>query len=302
MSTRSDPYAYANTFYQGMKNITYLSGVLRRPGKEVFYIQPDNKADLLIPVHLTKGRSIPGKFVEGLPIKAICRIRGVMNKDTGEREVELHAMTVMRPQLNEIPASTRWLKKVDKSILESPEYKPFDRDTKPTREANKVQVAGFVSARYVEPPSALDQGRRTFVILLQQKENPEEAIPIRMTPKDPQYAKELVKPGMPLLFEGEVKLRPVPAGEPGADGLQKVRLVPYIYGGERPIPGDQQVIQVYPEWAEALQHLNKAITPKAKFTEAAANDSGEPLAGKPESSQKPGDDDDMNDLLDQAGA
>ena len=96
---------YQMRFANGMKNFAYLSGFVRKPQKNGFYIQQNNNMQHALWINVNEGDTIPPEYS---PVTSIVRVRGELDKD-GRPQVSLHQIDIRRPTLNEMPTMLIWM-------------------------------------------------------------------------------------------------------------------------------------------------------------------------------------------------
>lgn len=269
MLSQDDRYTDAHKFYQGMQNIAYISGVLRRPNGRRFYIQQDNYANHMIPIDLRGNDVMPAQCKEEfIPVKATCRIVGFVDEATKERMVGLQLLALDRANILDMPPVDSFLKPIPEGVPED-SFKPSEYGVSKSRTSNQVFVAGFVRSVHIERSHNPNDERRTLVILLQQTGNEDQALHLRYKGKFSDKIKDSIKPGNALAFQGEIKIKVKPVGEPDGEGKQPSLLVPYIEVGV-PYLVTRQTIKETPQWARDLavrSGLIKARQPVADTTQ-----------------------------------
>lgn len=189
----------------GALNRVYLTGFMRTPmidrktGCIRFHVQINNKEDEAIPVELKKGKRIPRGFGDRRFIKVFAHIYGSQT-DNG-RTGMLRVIKQEQPTLLDVSSELTWV--AHRQRTEKEAFKPFKDGAELKKASNFVQVAGIVSASI----PVFKKGQRPFLLLtVQQIENEEAAIPVRVTSRVEQLA-AAVQVGTPVFIEaGRVTL------------------------------------------------------------------------------------------------
>jgi len=265
----SNFYRYPN----GMLNVGWLAGFIRgvRPGAKMFYVQQTNNSNLMIPVYLKKGQSIPSRFKEMSPVKVICHIEGGMvdaehlpGKDDGsgvlilptERIARAVAIGFDAANILDMPPTLAFDKVPPKGApRDDPkfEFKPFSRDESMADSSNMVRIAGFVQAVSMQPQ---DKGEASdcCIILIRQTADESECIPVRYYDKrKAQAVCDRIKRGMPIAIDAAIRVRAKPIGQiDEASGIAPVARYPYLHTIQPPIICTQREIIHTPDWAAVM--------------------------------------------------
>jgi len=224
-------YRYVN----GMRNIAWLVGFLRKKGDQ-YFVQQNNNVEHMLPLTIPSGFVLPPEFT---PIEATCHIYGCREND--EQNCILKVIEITRPSIRSMPPITTWLRgkgngdnfnpfmsngqikrefieKVEqsedaseheKALAEWFRYYGGRLDSRLGENANKVFLAGFVGAtRYVEPNEYQNHGYGE--IYLHQYREPERAIPVRLYNPGVLGILKLLKKGHPVAFRGQIRMKVMP--------------------------------------------------------------------------------------------
>lgn len=265
MLSQDDRYSDAYKFYQGFKNIAYVTGVIRKIGKDEFFIQQTNNENMMLPIKITPETKLPKWAVEEEPAKVTCRIIGRMRED-GTRTVVLSLLDIEHATILDMPPEESWLTRMPEGLQESA-IKPKIFGSKLADSSNKAEIAGFVQAAFIEK-GAFDSSKRKLVILLQQTADPDRAIICRYDGKFIEKAKSVLTPGTPIFITGKYRVKVKFIGEQDENGHQQVEAIPYILT-DIPNIATKQTIKKIPEWAYELAKRSGALKPRAGNEEAA---------------------------------
>lgn len=226
-------YRYVN----GMRNIAWLVGFLRKRDGQ-YFVQQNNNSEQMLPILVPQGFIMPSEFT---PIEAACHVFG--GRENDEQQAVLKVIEVSRPSIRSMPPLSTWVRGKG-----SDEFRPFMTNGEIRREliekiendegatehekalvewfrssgnrfdsrlgenANKVFLAGFVGAtRYIEPNEHQKHGYGE--IYLHQHREPERAVPIRLyNPAVHSILKGLRK-GRPVAFQGQIRMKILPDDE-----------------------------------------------------------------------------------------
>lgn len=267
---------YQMRFANGMKNFAYLSGFVRKPQKNGFYIQQNNNMQHALWINVNEGDTIPPEYS---PVTSIVRVRGELDED-GRPQVSLHQIDIRRPTLNEMPTMLIWMAG---SAGKGDDFAPFspagelaesfrnrlDNDeegvsasareqmynllsnvrgqsqTRLSNASNGCVVAGFIDTfSYVEPNEY--QSRGYGLILLRQHANRDQNIPIRLTHPKIQAIMNRYFEGMPAIFVGRVRRKVLPDDD---NNIRQADVYVDAYEAQQAIP-NQDIIQVPSWWSE----------------------------------------------------
>lgn len=226
-------YRYVN----GMRNIAWLVGFLRKKDGK-FFVQQNNNSEQMLPINVPQGFIMPSEFT---PVEAACHVFG--GRENDEQNCVLKVVEVSRPSIRSMPPLSTWVRGKG-----SDDFRPFMSGGEIRREfvekieqdegatehekalaewfrssgnrfdsrlgenANKVFLAGFVGAtRFVEPNEHQKHGYGE--IYLHQYREPERAIPVRLyNPAVLSMMKSLRK-GLPVAFQGQIRMKILPDDE-----------------------------------------------------------------------------------------
>lgn len=227
-------YRYVN----GMRNIVWLAGFLRKRDGQ-YFVQQNNNTEQMLPLAVPDGFMMPPEFT---PIEAACHIYG--KREADEQQCVLKVIEVSRPSIRSMPAHTTWARGKNGKD----EFKPFLNKNEIQRElvdkinqneeateadkvlaeyfkssggkfdsrlgdnANKVLLAGYTGAtRYVEPNEHQEHGYGE--IYLHQYREPELAIPIRLYSPGARSILKDIRRGNPAAFVGQIRMKVLPDDE-----------------------------------------------------------------------------------------
>lgn len=189
----------------GVLNRVYLTGFMRSPmmdrktGCIRFHVQINNNESEAIPVELKKGKRIPRGFGDRRFIKVFAHIYG-QPLENG-RSGLLRVLKQEQPTLLDVSSELTWMAHRQRTMNEA--FKPFKDGSELKKASNLVQIGGIVSSSI----PVFRKNKRPFLQLtVQQIENEDAAIPVRVTSRVEQLA-QAVQVGTPVYIEaGRVAL------------------------------------------------------------------------------------------------
>lgn len=226
-------YRYVN----GMRNIAWLVGFLRkRDGR--YFIQQNNNVEQMLPIEIPANFTLPAEFT---PVEAACHIYG--GREDDEQHCVLRAFEITRPSIRSMPPLSTWVRgkgahdefrpfmsggEIQKELVEKVEqneaateqekalaemFRASNRlDSRLGENANKVFLAGFVGAtRFVAPNEHQSHGYGE--IYLHQYREPERAIPVRLYNPAVMSIMKSLRKGHPVAFQGQVRMKILPDDE-----------------------------------------------------------------------------------------
>lgn len=225
----------------GMRNVAWLAGFLRKKNG-MYFIQQNNNEAQMIPVTVRDSFKMPQEF---MPIEVTCSIGGGREGDT--QSCVLNVIDVARPSVRSMPPMSTWVGGAAGEVSRT-EFKPFlskdkiktelvagvleneeataaeialaelfrtsgDRlDSAVGRNANKAFLAGYIGAtRFVEPNE--HQGGGYVEIFLHQHKDPLRAIPVRLYSPNAKIIMKGVWKGCPAAFDGQIRMKVLPDDE-----------------------------------------------------------------------------------------
>jgi hypothetical protein len=235
----SPKYRYVN----GMRNIAWIVGYLRKKGDQ-YFVQQNNNEEQMVPIVVPQNFILPS---ERSPIEAACHVFGERKDD--EQQCYLKVFEVNRPSIRSMPVLSTWVRGSKKSG-DTPagtiddEFRPFlskgeikkeflekiDSDPDQVSEsdkllaewfrsnrmdsrlgenANKVFLAGFLGATRFVPPNE-HQKHGYGEIYLHQYREPERAIPIRLYNNAVHGILKGLQKGRPVAFAGQMRMKILP--------------------------------------------------------------------------------------------
>jgi single-stranded DNA-binding protein len=229
-------YRYVN----GMRNIAWLVGFLRKSGDQ-YFVQQNNNVEQMLPIIIPNDFIVPPEFT---PIEAACHVYGKRIDD--EQNCSLKVFEITRPSIRSMPPLSTWVRGAKKGSQD--DFRPFmtggeikreilDKieqnedvsehekvlaewfrfsgnklDSRLGENANKVFLAGFVGAtRYVEPNEHQSHGYGE--IYLHQHREPERAIPVRLYNPAAIHILKTLRKGHPVAFQGQIRMKILPDDE-----------------------------------------------------------------------------------------
>ncbi|MBR8043376.1 hypothetical protein KDW40_02195 [Burkholderia cenocepacia] len=219
-------------YYQGMKNVCYLAGYVRRENPNVvvpsgttrqFWLQLTNNENLMLPVTLPTGIELPRRVTDRQGLKVICQVRGWRN-EKNEPELRIFARSFSRINALEMPPLTAFEKAVPDSAPETAGFKPFGSGFRNNSASNKVELAGILSGKRYRPPVG-DKGAAIF-LLLRQTADPSQDIPLIYYGKLAEKLSEDLPVGAAIFVSGRYRMTNV---EPTTD-INEVTGKPYVTG------------------------------------------------------------------------
>jgi len=231
---------FVSMYLNGMRNVCWLAGFLRKKDGR-YFVQQNNNEEQMIPFEVDKNYPLPGEFS---PVEVTAHIHG-MRLD-GEQQCVIKAISVKRPSIRAMPMMPVWLlgkkgkgefnpfaslNEVKKEVLEKrkdgAENDPSEVeqqinelfalykgrfDSRLGENSNKVFIAGFAgAARYIEPNEHQTNGYAE--VYLHQFREPERAVPIRVYTKNVQNLLRHIKKGRPISIAGQMRMKVLPDDE-----------------------------------------------------------------------------------------
>lgn len=229
---------FVSMYLNGMRNVCWLAGFLRkRDGR--YFVQQNNNEEQMIPFEVDKNYPLPGEFS---PIEVTAHVLGLRVGD--DQQCRLKAISVKRPSIRAMPLMPVWLlgkkgggefnpfaalSEVKKEML-AKEIEGKSEETAGEAEqqvnelfalykgrfdsrlgenSNKVFIAGFAgAARYVEPNEHQTNGYAE--VYLHQFREPEKAIPVRVYTRNVQNLLRYIKKGRPISIAGQMRMKVLP--------------------------------------------------------------------------------------------
>lgn len=261
----SSSYAYVG----GMLNVVYLSGFVRNPHENGFFLQQTNNINHAIPVKV-EGKH--RKFREREPITVIAHGYGERNSD-GVKTLILKAIKVEVPTLLTMPDELVWNSRLPEGMADE-EFKPFGEkwaeklklaDKEPDHvseifeatggrfdgtlgaSSNNFRCAGFVEGYAMSRDSKGEVTDDCLTLLVRQHKDPEMSIPVRLYGRYAQTYFKYLSVGRPVRVDGQVRV----SAKPQEDGSMKY----YTYVHTSQLRGaDQEVgIRRTPEWVADMK-------------------------------------------------
>ncbi|HIH2745459.1 TPA: hypothetical protein ACYLN4_001143 [Burkholderia lata] len=276
----SDSYSYPN----GMLNSAYLTGVLRKPGDGLCYIQQTRNENHMLPVEFdAKKTPLPRNIQEGDLISTICHVSG--RREGDQRIVVLNSILFEQPNVMHMDARyvddllSKWEKIAHAAAPDSgePESVAKLRELHGPRSvqervdaidwkvmkmnhnaANTVRLAGFVQAKSLERNRVGPEGKPLLdrlIVLLRQHKDSDRCITVRWYGKNLEPLSKPLTKGLPIEFAGEFRLDVKAAGPIDPEtGIAPVSSIPYIQAKDYPalVTPESESIKVRPAWAHEL--------------------------------------------------
>ena len=260
-----DAKAYVDTFqyYNGMLNVGWLAGYLRRSEEDrQFSIQQTNNLNHALPVTLRQGDVLPGRFKDLSRLKVTCRIAG-KKLESGERVAVMEVLGLDVPTVLDMPPVDQWNYMLPEGVPGS-EFKPSEGGTTFSKNSNVVKIAGYVCGVAVEPAGSINEKGNVSTgclkLLVAQKGDFDNAIPVRIYGKLAEAQADRLRLGMPVLIDdGEYRIRIKKTGEPaGEDGVEPVAKYPYIQAKVIKLANRDVMMGDAPQWAVDLANIGRA--------------------------------------------
>ncbi|PEH40440.1 hypothetical protein CRM94_17125 [Burkholderia gladioli] len=218
-------------YYQGMKNVCYLAGYVRRENPHVvpngatrqFWLQLTNNENLMLPVTLPTGIELPRRVTDRQGLKCICQVRGWRN-EKNEPELRIFARSFSRINALEMPPLTAFEKSVPESAHETPGFKPFGSGFRNNGASNKVELAGILSGKRYRPASG-EKGA-AILMLLRQTADPAQDIPLIYYGKLAEKLSEDIPIGAAIFVTGRYRMTNIEA----TSDINDVTGKPYVTG------------------------------------------------------------------------
>ncbi len=254
-------YAYRN----GMSNVAWIAGILRKPTKTTGFIQQTNNLNQMIEFRCEQGVAIPDSFTDGQPIKVIARM--LHKRINGIPTLELEVKRFDLPSIQDMPPRKAWeqAQRVGVPTDVSPPSQLREDKLEGWRvqdTGNMAHLAGFVSAYNFEPHK--EAGGGCVVILIRQTKDEDDVIPVRCYgPESASLAKKL-EVGMPLYFEGRISVLIKNTGaSAGDDGILPTHKYQYLRVRMLNVPGIKQ-IAAQPDWVPQMMQGSQSQRHKTR--------------------------------------
>lgn len=276
-------------FVNGMANIAYLTGFVRKPGDNMFYLQQNNNMDQAIPIHIKSTMRVPA---DKTPVTVLAHISG--DKDGQDlQNAVINAFDIQRPSVRSMPALTTWVKGGGKES-DPEDFRPFSSgagikpalksdvaaeveqtegftedeqilrdileatrgrlDTRLGDNANVVQLAGFVdSMMWIEPNEFQQNGYGA--IMLRQHQDQGRNIPIRLYSPAAKVIMKNIQIGLPISVVGQIRMKTNPDDKTGGKISNLHVRVADIYRVEK----DKDIKQTPTWWAEMRDRLEEEL-------------------------------------------
>ena len=260
-----DQKAYVDTFqyYNGMINVSWLAGYLRRGEEErSFSIQQTNNLNHALPVALRQGDVLPGRFKDLSRLKVTCRVTG-RKLENGERVAVLEVLGLDVPTVLDMPPTDQWNYMLPEGVPGS-DFKPSEGGTVFSKNSNVVKIAGYVCGVAVEPAGSINEKGNVssgcLKLLIAQKGDFDNAIPVRIYGKLAEAQADRLRLGMPILIDdGEFRIRVKETGEAaGEDGVKPVAKYPYVQAKVVKLANRDVMMGDTPQWAVDLANIGRA--------------------------------------------
>ena len=226
---------YRARYVEGMRNIVWLAGYLRKRGDE-WVIQQNNNNEQSIPLVVGSNFNMPSEYT---PVEAACHVFGARIND--EQQCMLRLLEIGRPSTRTMPPFSTWLRgrkgtdefrpfmsggEVKREILDKIDAdenaSDLDKeladvirtsggrfDSRLGENSNKAIIAGYVGAyRYVEPNEHQKHGYGE--VFLMQHEGLARAIPVRVYNSQVHSILKSLKKGEPVAINGQVRFKVMP--------------------------------------------------------------------------------------------
>jgi hypothetical protein len=261
LSAEQRLYSNIHQSRNGMRNICWIAGIAREIHSKGGFIQQTKNMNHMIPFKMGPSDVVPNRYGEYSEIKIHGRIRGGRHAVTGERIVEITATAVDAPSVLDLPPQAAWdhsLPKGAPSDTFTPKFGRGGLDF--TQAASRAEVAGFVSGFQLKKPGTLNEKGEAsggcLTILIQQTENPDDAIPVRLMGSRSVIVATKIKIGSPVYVkDGEIRVRIKETGDPaGEDGIVPVHKYPYIHASMLYVASRNEISE-QPDWALKLYRL-----------------------------------------------
>lgn len=289
-------------FVNGMANIAYLTGFVRNPKGDMFYLQQNNNMDQMLPIHVKSTMRIPA---DKTPVTVLAHIFGRPGDDNTQNAY-ISAFDIQRPSVRSMPALTTWVAGGGKNS-DAEDFRPFSSgkgikpslkeeiaeqvqegeqftddeqilrdileatrgrlDTRLGDNANVVQMAGFVdSMMWVEPNEFQQNGYGA--IMLRQQQDQTRNVPIRLYSPAARVIMKNIQVGLPISIVGQIRMKTNPDDKTGGKTSNLHVRVSDIYRVER----DKDIKQTPVWWAEMRDRLEEEFRLRKQAREALAEE------------------------------
>lgn len=246
----------------GFLNVGWFAGYLRRKAGDGrhFQIQQTNLDNHNLDLVLRKNDEIPPQFHDLKPLRAICNLTGkIIGEDPVTKEpirtvvataVGFDVATVLDMPIDsafdKIPVAG-----APTTNFEDHGVKLFSgRDDKLSDSSNMVRLAGIIAATRFRAPNPEKGVRARCEILLRQKEDESQLIPVRYYGRLASAVYERVMRGAACEIVGRLLADVKRTGEPidPETGIEPVRKIHFIECTTAPGVTTKNEIKVTPEW------------------------------------------------------
>jgi hypothetical protein len=251
---KQDAYAFVN----GMKNVVYLAGYVRKlsklgNGDTQFYVQQVNNLNLSLPVIIDRKDKIPQEVQEFAQVKVIGHVFGERNT-AGDMIAVVKVLFVDTPNLLEMPGLAAWDTRLPDGVVKD-NFSPTDLSANLEPAANVVEMAGFVEATF-HPIKGEREQYDCLVILVRHKNDKDSQIPVRLYGKSAAAYKRRIQIGMPIYVRGIYRVRVKVLEKAPSGGEDKIEIQPYIHTVDIKIAVQGKHIKTTPQWAiERMKEL-----------------------------------------------
>lgn len=285
----------------GFLNVGWFAGYMRRKsghGRE-FQIQQTNLDNHNLEMSLRKNDEIPPQFHDLKPIRAICNLTGKVigeNSVTKEpiRTVVATAVGFDVATVLDMPIDSAF----DKVPVPGATATDFDamgvrlfvgRDDKLSDSSNMVRLAGIIMATKFRPAKPESGVRARCDILLRQKEDESQAIPVRYYGKLASAVYERVMRGAACEIVGRLMADVKRTGEPvdPETGIEPVTKIQFIECTTAPGVTTRNEIKATPDWMIKMRQdlqdsqLQRVEARKKRISEQKAKLLGTSLSAVP---------------------
>lgn len=268
LSMDSKRYVDAYQFSNGMLNVGWLAGYTHLPPEaqqnpKCIFVMQTNNLNHALPIHIRDKDKLPTRFQRPhVEIKVIARVQG-KKLENGRRIAVLEGIDFDTPTILDMPPEDNWHFKVPSDAPEST-FKPSKTGLTLSRRSNVIKLAGYVCGIQFTPPGTVkpngnvSNGR--IELLIAQKADFDQAIPVRIDGKFAEAVSKIVKVGMPLLFNDAMFMVNVDktGGPADENGISPVEIYPYIEARLPKIATPEDILGEPPGWARELAEASRA--------------------------------------------
>lgn len=288
LSKESSRFVDLYQYSHGMVNTVWVTGLVRHINSQrtAGMVQQTNNVNLMLPFKATKGDFIPSWVHEGEPFTIVGRIMGQVDPETGERGVVLTVLKFEHPDCLALPPTDVWEMSLPPGVARDDTRLPFGKGgLKLSKTSNIVHLAGYIGAMKLKKPGvvpdttpgaepgSMRRDNGGLVLLLQQVEDANRGIPVRVYSNKIESIAKNLRRGDPIyIADGEYRVNVKPTGSPADEnGIIPVHKSTYVHVSKFGGATKKQILSE-PEWVAKLREpVSMPATPARRIVERDAS-------------------------------